>query len=110
MNELYQTWLKNEIADTLKDMEEDDIFDLKEIVADSDNYKDLAETFRNMLIRNEEKEIIKYLLGCDFGWDDKENEKICKIDDPCYYWIQFKLDGENWTQIEDDWRFETFGN
>ena len=110
MNKLYQAWLKKEIAETLEDMEEDDCFDLREIIADSDNYKELAETFRNMLTDDDKQEVIEYLLGCDFGWDDKTNLIICITSDPCFYWIQFKVDGENWTSIQDDWRYETFGN
>ena len=104
MDKLYQAWLANEIEETLEDMEEDDCFDLREIIADSDNYKELAETFRDMTTDDDKQEIKEYLLGCDFGWDDKANEMECKISDPCYYWIQFKVDGENWTSIEDEWR------
>jgi hypothetical protein len=98
MNKLYQAWLKKEIAETELD-EDDDEMNLKEMVADSDNYKELAETFRNMLTDDDKQEVIEYLLGCDFGWDDKEYCYACIGSDPCFYWIQFKLDGEGWTEL-----------
>jgi hypothetical protein len=98
MNKLYQAWLKKEVEETELD-EDDDEMNLKEMIADSDNYKDLVDIFRSMLTDDDKQEVMEYVYDYDLGWDDKKSETICKISDPCYYWVQIKFDGENWSEL-----------
>jgi hypothetical protein len=104
MNELYQTWLREQVINAFNNLDEDSDYDnLKEIV--KDNYKDFADS----LILNVEEyiDIQHFLFDRDSGWDSRFDYLECVLLRPCRTWVHFKLDGEDWEDWFMDYRPES---
>jgi hypothetical protein len=98
LNELYQTWLKEQLIKAFELLDKDsDYNDLEEII--TTNVRDFTESLEKTSTHEETLHIQEAMSGLEYdGWDRRE-WLLEVFNDTFYLWIQIKFWGEDWEEL-----------